>query len=140
MKAGFNKMKVQMKKDIEELADVRLMVDEFYTKVRGNQLIGPVFNKVIKDRWPAHLEKMYRFWQTVLLDEHTYYGSPFVPHARLPVHKEHFECWQELFFETVDENFDGPVAAKAKMQAHRMAIMFENKIEYYRNNPGVAIL
>ncbi len=129
-----------MKKDIQQLADIQLMVDEFYAGVRKDPLIGPIFIGVIKDNWPAHLAKLYRFWQTVLLDEHTYHGSPFVPHAGLPVQKDHFECWLELFFETVDRHFSGPNAEKAKLQAQRMAIMFEHKIEYYRQHPEREIL
>jgi hemoglobin len=77
-------------KDILNLDDVKLVVDCFYDKVRNDKLLKDVFNNVIQDRWPEHLEKMYRFWQTVLLDEHTYYGSPFLPHAKLPVGIEHF--------------------------------------------------
>ncbi|EPB65566.1 hypothetical protein ANCCEY_15368, partial [Ancylostoma ceylanicum] len=34
---------------------------------------------------------MYRFWQTILLDEHTYYGAPFPPHARMPLEQHHFD-------------------------------------------------
>jgi hemoglobin len=62
--------------DILNLDDVKLVVDCFYGKVRQDEQLKDVFNNVIQDRWPAHLEKMYRFWQTVLLDEHTYHGSP----------------------------------------------------------------
>lgn len=65
--------------DITDFDDVKIFVDSFYTKVQKDPLIRDVFNTVIQDRWPAHLEKMYRFWQTVLLEKHTYYGSPFFP-------------------------------------------------------------
>ena len=57
-------------KDILYLDDVKKVVDCFYDKVRNDEQLKDVFNNVIQDRWPAHLEKMYRFWQTVLLDEH----------------------------------------------------------------------
>ena len=74
-----------MKNEIISLTDIKLLVDTFYGKVREDELLKDVFNNKIQDRWPEHLEKMYRFWQTVLLEEHTYYGSPFLPHAKLPV-------------------------------------------------------
>lgn len=76
-----------MSKEILSLDDVKLLVDSFYAKVQEDELLKDVFNNVIEDRWPEHLEKMYSFWQTVLLGEHTYYGAPFVPHAKLPVEK-----------------------------------------------------
>jgi truncated hemoglobin YjbI len=70
-----------MKKDIENIDDIRLLVDSFYGTVREDDLIGPIFLGKITD-WPVHLEKMYRFWQTILLEEYTYNGAPFPPHAR----------------------------------------------------------
>jgi len=121
-------------KDIETLQDIKLLVDEFYTKVREDELIGGIFNDIIQDRWPEHLEKMYSFWQTVLLGEHTYSGKPFVPHLKMPVEKEHFDRWLQLFFETVDRLYEGKKAELAKWQGNRMAEMFQLKIEYFRKN------
>lgn len=121
-----------MKQYILIIDDVKLLVNCFYDKIRTNELLGPIFNDRIKDRWPEHLEKMYRFWQTVLLGEHTYYGSPFPPHAQLPVGHEHFLKWMELFDSTVVELFTGEKAAEAKWRAAKMAEMFEIKIEHYK--------
>ncbi|MBS1635880.1 MAG: group III truncated hemoglobin [Bacteroidetes bacterium] len=129
-----------MKKDISTIDDIKLLVDAFYTRVQENSLLSGVFNERILDRWPSHLEKMYRFWQTVLLDEHTYNGSPFTPHARLPVNETHFEKWKELFYQTVDENFAGDKAEEAKWRAGKMAEMFYHKITYYQNNPDKILL
>lgn len=128
------------KKDIQTLADIRMLVDSFYTRVRGDDLLAGIFNNVIEDRWPEHLEKMYRFWQTVLLEEHTYYGSPFVPHAKLPVGDKHFERWMALFEGTINAHFSGPKAEEAKWRAEKMAEMFLHKIGYYRENPSKTVL
>ena len=131
---------MEIKKDISTLDDIRLLVDTFYGKVRENSSIGPIFNGVIRDRWPEHLEKMYRFWQTVLFDEHTYFGSPFPPHAKLPIVREHFNHWLGLWHETVDQLFQGEKAEEAKWRGDKMATMFISKIEYYRNNPSSPLL
>lgn len=127
-------------KAIESLDDIKLLVDSFYTKVRADEMLKNIFNNVIQDRWPQHLEKMYRFWQTVLLDEHTYMGSPFVPHAKLPVEQEHFDRWMHIFRDTVDTYFTGEKAERAKWQGARMAEMFQIKIQYYRNNNATPLL
>lgn len=119
-----------MKKDISHEEDIKLLVDSFYGKVRNDDLLGSIFDNVIQDNWPVHLQKMYRFWGTVLLDESSYSGSPFPPHAKLPVEKLHFERWLKLFTETVDENFAGDKAEEAKWRAGKMAEMFHSKIEY----------
>ena len=121
-------------KEITEIDDIKRLVDDFYSRIRQDELLGHIFNGVIKDRWPEHLEKMYTFWQTILLQEHTYYGSPFPPHSQLPVKKAHFERWIQLFHETLDEHFHGHAAEEAKWRSERMAEMFLFKIKYYQDN------
>ena len=122
--------------DIENLDDIKLVVDTFYGSIREDELLKGIFNNIIGDKWPQHLEKMYRFWQTVLLDEHTYQGSPFPPHAKMDLQWLHFERWLLLFGATVDGLFTGNRADRAKLQAKKMAEMFNYKIDYYRNNPS----
>ena len=125
-----------MTKDILKLDDVKHLVDSFYGKIREDLLLKNIFNSNIQDRWPQHLEKMYTFWQTVLLSEHTYYVSPFPPHAKMPIDKEHFDRWLQLWFETIDENFTGEIADEAKWRASKMAEMFQFKINYIREKSG----
>lgn len=122
------------KREIQVLEDVKEMVDQFYGKVREDELLGPIFESRIQDRWPQHLDIMYRFWQTILLEERTYSGRPFVPHMNLPVEKEHFDRWLFLFSETVDDLFTGQKAIVAKLQGKRMAEMFLMKITYFKEN------
>lgn len=117
-----------------QLEDVKLLVDTFYEKVRDDAILAPIFNERIANQWPEHLEKMYRFWQTVLLGEHTYFGAPFVPHATLPIDQDHFQRWLELFNRTIDDLFEGPIAKEARWRADKMALMFQKKLEYIQNN------
>lgn len=119
--------------DISSLGDIKLLVNTFYAKVQDDDLIGPIFNEKMLGRWAEHLEKMYRFWQTILLEEHTYSGSPFPPHKHLPVNQTHFDRWMEIFTTTVDFLFVGKLADEAKVRAANMAYMFNYKIEYFRN-------
>lgn len=119
--------------DISNIEDIKLLVNTFYEKVQKDDLIGPIFNEKMLGRWPEHLEKMYRFWQTLLLEEHTYSGSPFPPHKHLPVDQTHFDRWMEIFTETVDSLFVGKLAEEAKIRAANMGYMFNYKIEYFRN-------
>ncbi len=121
--------------EIQNLEDVKRLVDGFYEKVRLDPQLAPIFDDAIQERWPEHLEKMYRFWQTVLLGDHTYYGSPFAPHAKLPIQPRHFERWLNLFNQTIDEHFEGNKAVEAKWRAGQMARMFQMKLDHYRENP-----
>jgi len=119
--------------DITTLDDIKLLVNSFYSTVQKDEFIGPIFNEKIGDRWPEHLEKMYRFWQTILLEVHSYSGSPFPPHKHLPVDKEHFDRWMSIFITTVDSLFTGAIADEAKLRAKNMAEMFNYKINYFRD-------
>lgn len=131
---------MKTKEDIQTREDIVLLVNTFYGKVQHNELIGPIFNDRIQNRWPEHLSKMYRFWETVLLGVHTYNGAPFAPHATLPIHSDHFEVWLGLFYETVDELFQGSKAEEAKWRAGKMAVMFQSKLKYLRENGGISLI
>lgn len=128
------------KTDITTLDDVKLLVDTFYGKVRKDELLGPVFDDRIQDRWPQHLQKMYTFWQTVLLGEHTYFSSPFPPHATLPVNEQHFNRWLALFSETLEELFEGKIKEEAMWRAGKMADMFQYKISMIRGKESDSLV
>ena len=121
-----------MKKEIENLEDIKLLVNGFYDSVRKDELLSPIFNKIIVDKWPEHLEKMYRFWQSILLEEYTYSGNPFLAHANLGISEIHFKRWLNLFYETLDSSFEGEIAEKAKLQGEQMSKIFSAKIEFIR--------
>ncbi|WP_293885082.1 group III truncated hemoglobin [Sphingobacterium sp. UBA1498] len=125
-----------MKQDIQTLDDIKLLVDEFYRIVRSDTTIGPIFQDRIQNNWAVHLEKMYTFWQTLLLDQHSYFGSPFPPHINLPIEEKHFAQWLKLFEETVDDLFAGEKAQEAKWRAQKMAQMFQFKLDYLNANPN----
>lgn len=127
-------------RDIKSLNDIKLVVDEFYGKVKADPLLSPIFNAVIQNKWPEHLEKMYRFWQTVLLEEQTYFGGPFPPHAKLPVNQAHFDRWLDLWAAVIDEHFSGEKAEETKWRAGKMATLFLSKIEYYKNNSSTPLI
>ncbi|MNK19513.1 Group 3 truncated hemoglobin ctb [compost metagenome] len=111
-------------KPIENREDIQLLVDSFYSKVREDSLIGPIFNDVAKVDWEEHLPKLYNFWADLLLDEDTYRGRPFPPHMRLNLQPQHFERWLLHFTNTVDEHFTGLKAEEAKGRAMRIARNF----------------
>lgn len=127
-------------KDIETLSDIRFLVDEFYEKVRKDELIGPIFDEKIGDHWERHLDIMYRFWQTVLLEEgKTYFGNPFIKHAPLPIFEQHFQRWLHLWKETLQINFNGPVAEEAFDRADKMGSVFQVKLNAIREEGGKAV-
>ena len=123
-----------MKQDIQTLDDIKLMVNTFYGRIQKNEVLGPIFEEKLNGRWEQHLEKMYRFWQTILFDEHTYSGAPFPPHARMPIDESHFIIWVQNWTGTVDEFFAGPIADEAKKRGTLMAAIFNSKLEFFKKN------
>ena len=126
-------------KDINGIDDIRLIVDEFYARVRADDLIGPVFMEVILE-WQPHLDKMYAFWNAVLFGVSGFKGNPFAKHAPLPIEQEHFDRWLELFYRTIDTHFEGPVADDAKKRAGIMAEMFLYRLKNIAGNPNRVVM
>ena len=117
-------------RDIETREDIVLMVDTFYQKVQQDELIGPIFNsRIAPEAWPAHLDRMYTFWTTILLNQPGYSGQPFEKHRDMPIHAAHFERWVSMFKALVDSLFEGPIANEAKYRAELMGHLFLAKLE-----------
>lgn len=117
-------------RDIESKEDIILLVDTFYQKVQQDTLIGPIFeSRITPDAWPAHLDRMYTFWTTLLLNQPGYSGQPFEKHRELPIQQAHFDRWVSLFKTLVDNLFEGPIANEAKYRAELMGHLFLAKLE-----------
>lgn len=117
------------KKQIEGREQLKEIVDQFYAKVREDQLIGPIFNDIAKVDWATHTEKIYHFWDALLFGSDNYRGRPFPPHIPLNLKVEHFERWLKLFCETVDASFEGQKANEIKMRALNIGRNFLHNLE-----------
>jgi hemoglobin len=122
-----------LKKDIETRADVELLVNSFYDLVKKNALLGYIFNDVAKIDWNTHLPKMYSFWASLLLGEHSFSGNPMQKHVALSKLTEmtdvEFSEWLQLFNKTIDTLFEGPKAEEAKVRAANIARLMLYKIQ-----------
>lgn len=76
-----------MKKDIEDEADIKLLVDTFYDSVNQDELLSPVFNGFAQVNWAHHLPAMYNFWSSVLFGTMAYKGQPFPNTCACLLHK-----------------------------------------------------
>lgn len=118
--------------DIDSRAEIVQLVDAFYTRVRVDDLLGPIFDDVAQVNWAAHLPKMYDFWESVLFGRPVFKGNPLAVHRALasltPLTSREFHRWVSLFHLTVDELFEGPVAALAKDRAARIAVTMHHHV------------
>ncbi|BAV06126.1 hemoglobin [Filimonas lacunae] len=121
-----------MKKDIENSADIQLLVNTFYDKVKEDPNIGFFFSEIIPVNWNTHLPRMYSFWESVLLGEASYKGNPVLKHVEInqkhPLQQAHFGKWLELWKQTIDELFEGPTALCAQKKPEQMIAIMMSKI------------
>jgi hemoglobin len=129
-----------MKKDIKDIEDIKVFVNDFYNKVKIDALIGPVFLEKITGDWQPHLDKMYAFWNAALFGVAGFRGNPFAKHAPLPIEQQHFNRWLVLFGETIDTYFEGAIAEDAKNRAALMARVFVSRLGQMRGGPGKVIV
>ena len=97
-------------------AEISVLIDTFYARVRQDSLIGPVFNDAIHD-WPHHLEKLQAFWSSVMLGTGRYKGRPMPAHVQHGdrISRASFDRWLALWRSTTADLFeDGPAAAFAE--------------------------
>lgn len=89
---------------------VDCFVEEFYGRIRSDDMLGPIFAEHITD-WPPHLARMKAFWRSVLHNSGEFSGNPMQKHLAIPgLEAAHFERWLELFYETLRDLERGPEA------------------------------
>lgn len=123
-----------MKSDLSTPADIRLLIDTFYEKVKADEVIGFIFNEIAQVNWAHHLPVMYAFWEFLLLGTpDAYRGNPIQKHLDLhqkfPLKIEHFDRWVSLFQGSVDELFEGPTAESAKFRGYAIAETWKPKFD-----------
>ena len=95
-------------------------VRAFYAAVRTHPVLGPVFAHHVTD-WPAHEEKISRFWRNAILREGVYDGSPMMAHRQAgDVTPDHFPIWLGLFDETLAQTLPQDAAEAWSHMAHRI--------------------
>jgi len=115
-----------MKKDIQNREDVSLLVRNFYSKIRANDELGPIFNNAITD-WEHHLEHLTDFWESQLFRKNLYSGNPLEKHVALDdannnsITNDLFGLWLHFWIQTLDELFEGKNVILAKNRARNIA-------------------
>ena len=120
-------------KDISAREDVELLVSEFYKKVRKNEILGYIFDDIMKIDWGHHMPIIVDFWESILLDTGSYSRNAMAEHFKvnqqIKLEAFHFTTWLSLFDSTVDELFKGEKAELAKKRAHSVAQIIQLKLQ-----------
>ncbi|MFD1794538.1 group III truncated hemoglobin [Paracoccus aurantiacus] len=112
------------------------VVAVFYAAIRRHEVLGPIFANHVTD-WPAHEEKIARFWRNAILYERSYDGNPMRTHIQAgDVRAEHFAPWLMLFDETLRRTLPADAAAGWSALAHRIGGGLRMGVEDLRKSPS----
>ena len=114
--------------DIENRADIDLLMRHFYQRAVADDIIGFIFTDVAKLDLENHLPVIGDFWETIIFQNGVYlkHGrNPLQVHGELnektPLLPVHFERWLEIFTEVTDGLFEGERAEFIKLRARAIA-------------------
>ncbi|MCY0094369.1 group III truncated hemoglobin [Hoeflea ulvae] len=103
-------------------AEIGLLVDRFYDDIRAHPRLGPIFEERLAGKWDTHLDRMKKFWRSVLLYTGEYSGQPVVKHNALPdLQEDDFRQWLDLFEATTAALFGPPTVGPIVVIARRIA-------------------
>jgi hemoglobin len=115
---------------------IRKLVDRFYSKVRADPALGPIFERAIPGDWGPHLATMHDFWSSVMLTSGRYKGNPVAVHLRVEgIEPALFGRWLALFNEACSELLDETVAAAFRAKASRIAESLKLALFYRPDRP-----
>ena len=112
---------------------LRLLIGEFYARVRADDMIGPVFNNAVVD-WPGHLGKLQAFWSSVMLTSGRYKGQPLAAHIKHAgqINRQSFDRWLMIWGATTADLMDELSAAALQEKAAKIAESLSLGIEFSR--------
>jgi hemoglobin len=118
-------------KDIENRADIDLIVCDFYEQVLSDPIIGFIFTDIAKIDLELHLPLIGDFWFDMILGSKEselakrYRGNALRSHLELnsliDLKPGHFTRWLYLFTNSVDRHFQGSNAEQMKKRAVMVA-------------------
>lgn len=113
------------KPDLDSKERIAQFVDAFYANMLQDELLGPVFVEVAEVDLSIHLPLIKSYWQKLLLGDSSYRRHTMNIHRALntkrTLRSQDFERWLTLFTTSVDQQFSGPYAERAKRLANNIA-------------------
>ncbi|OCW55712.1 group III truncated hemoglobin [Hoeflea olei] len=102
--------------------EIARLVEQFYSDIRLHPRLGPLFEARLAGKWDMHLDKMKRFWRSVLRHTGEYSGQPVASHNALPDMEEgDLKLWLDQFVITTGRLFPPETADPITTIARRIA-------------------
>jgi hemoglobin len=121
------------RKTLENRKDLELLIHRLYSRLMVDPQIGKLFTEVVQLDLAIHLPRIVSFWDNLLFQATDYQGDPMATHIHLhrlhPLTANDFEVWLAHFDASMDENFEGEVAERAKQRARSIAMLMQIKLQ-----------
>lgn len=119
--------------DIDSRDNVERFVDLFYARMLADATLAPIFVDVAEIDLAVHLPHIKDYWSKLLLGEQGYRRHTMNIHRQLhgkrALEPADFDLWLATFIATVDDNFAGPKAERAKRVATSIAQNMRKSLE-----------
>ena len=128
------------KPDLASRADIERFVELFYARLLADERLAPIFVDVAAIDLDVHLPHIKDYWCKLLLGETGYRRHTMNIHRRLhgrrPLQAEDFQRWLAFFTATVDANFAGERAERAKQIAAAIAANMQKTLPAASADPA----
>ena len=120
------------KPDLDCRENIERFVDLFYQRMLADEQLAPIFVDVAEIDLAVHLPHIKDYWCKLLLGEQGYQRHTMNIHRQLhgkrPLQKQDFQRWLAFFVATVDQDFAGERAERAKQVATSIAANMEKSL------------
>ena len=118
--------------DLDTRENIERFVDLFYKRLLADEQLAPIFVDVAEIDLDVHLPHIKDYWCKLLLGEKRYTRHTMNIHRQLhgrrALRTEDFQRWLDFFTTTVDDNFQGPYAERAKQVAASIAANMQKSL------------
>lgn len=129
--------------DLDSKEAIEALVDSFYAKVLKDDVLAHIFTDVAGININEHKAIIVSYWQKMLLSDTSYKRHTMnihrAVHEKFAFTQEAFDRWLLLFTQTIEENFAGAKAERAKTLgatiAHNMHALLNNKLDKTKPMP-----
>jgi hemoglobin len=123
--------------DLDSRQNIESFVNCFYQKILADSRLAPIFLEVAEVDLSVHLPHIKDYWCKLLLGEKSYRRHTMNIHRQLhrksALQSKDYQQWLTLFVATVDENYEGERAERAKKVARSIAKNMESSMDSLLN-------
>lgn len=120
------------KSDLSNRTEIHDLVVDFYREIVNDEDLGYVFVDVAEVDWTLHIPKLIDYWCRVLLGQPGYDGYILRAHEHVNALEafppEIFDRWFVMWVESIDRQWEGPIAEKAKHHAAKTMKMLKHRL------------